>query len=380
MAMVRNLDTTPRTVLRTVLIVLIVLLTVYVVYLLRKPLSWLVIAAFLAVAVSGPVALLSRWVPRGLAIGTVYLGLIMIPVVLAALFIPPLVSQAEDLANNVPEYAQDVEDFVNENETLRGLNEDYDIVTKLQEEAEKLPAKIGDAASILSDIGVGLVNSIFALVTILILSIFMVSSGGRWVERFVGAQDEPHQERMRRALNAMASAIGNYVGGALIQATLAAVAAFIVLSILGAPFAGPLALIIFFGDLIPVVGATIAAFVVGIVMIFVNFPVGLIVWIVYAIVYQQVENYVIQPRIQGRAVQVEPMVILIAVLFGSTLFGVIGALLAIPAAASIQIAIREILDYRRQGEEHVDMPPSPPPPGPATSGTAPPGPTAPEPA
>jgi predicted PurR-regulated permease PerM len=103
-------------------------------------------------------------------------------------------------------------------------------------------------------------------------------------------------------------------------------------------------------------------------MLFVNFPVGLIIWIVYAILYQQIENYVIQPRIQGRAVQVEPMVILIAVLFGSTLFGVLGALLAIPTAASIQIAIREYLDYRRElGDAASGVTPASAP----TPGTAP---------
>src|SRR5690606_36968878 len=142
---------------------------------------------------------------------------------------------------------------------------------------------------------------------------------------------------MRRAFDHIASAISNYVGGAMIQATLAGTFAFIVLSILNAPFAGALALIVAFGDLIPVVGATIAAFLVGIVMLFVNFPVGVIVWVIYAIVYQQIENYVIQPQIQRRAVAVEPFVILVAVLFGATLFGVMGALLAIPTAASIQI-------------------------------------------
>ena len=348
MAAMRQLDTTPRVVLRTVLIVLLVVLTVYVVYLLRKPLSWLVIAAFVAVAVSGPVAALTRHMPRGLAIASVYSGLVAVPIVLAALLIPPLVGQVEDLANDAPTYVGDVRDFVEENETLRNLNEDYNIVSKLEEEAQKLPEKIGDAAGILSDIGVGLVNSIFALVTILILSIFMVSSGGRWVDRFVAAQDEDHRERLRRTLNSIAAAIGNYVGGALVQATLAGTFAFIVLTILGAPFAGALALVFAFGDLIPVVGATIAAFLIAIVMIFVDFPVGLIVWVVFAIVYQQIENYVIQPRIQGRAVQVEAIVILIAVLFGSSLFGVIGALMAIPAAASIQIVIREFLDYRRE--------------------------------
>ena len=347
MTVARELEFGPRTVLRTVLTVLAVVFAVYIVYLLRKPLSWLVIAAFIAIAVSGPVSLLARRVRRGFAIAIVYLALVAVPLLLAALLIPPLVSQGEELVNNIPSYASDVTDFVNENETLRSLNEDYDITAKLEEEAGKLPGQLGNATQTLSDIGVGLINSIFALVTILILSIFMVAGGRRWTERMLAAQDPDHRERLGRAFDSIGAAIGNYVGGALTQATLAGFFAFIMLSILGAPFAGALALVFAFGDLIPVVGATIAAALIAIVMLFVNFPVGVIVWIIYAIVYQQIENYVIQPQIQRRAVAVEPFVILVAVLFGSTLFGVLGALLAIPAAASLQIAARELIDYRR---------------------------------
>ncbi len=149
----------------------------------------------------------------------------------------------------------------------------------------------------------------------------------------------------------MANAIGNYIGGALFQAGLAAFCAFILLEILGAPFAAPLALLVFFFDLIPVVGATIAAVLIGIVMLFVNFPVGLIVWVVYAIVYQQIENYLIQPQVQKRATKIDPFITLTAVLFGSTLFGVIGAILAIPTAATIQIIVREYLLFRSESEE-----------------------------
>ena len=96
------------------------------------------------------------------------------------------------------------------------------------------------------------------------------------------------------------------------------------------------------------VGATIAAVFIGVVMLFVNFPVGVIVWVIWAIVYQQIENYVIQPQIQKRAVQVEAFVVLVAVLFGSTLFGILGAVLAIPTAATLQIVWREYRDYRRE--------------------------------
>ena len=209
--------------------------------------------------------------------------------------------------------------------------------------------------------------------TILILSIFMVAGGPRWVDGFVEMQRPEHAERIERTLRQIANAVGNYVGGALLQATIAGVTAFIMLKILGAPFAGPLALVVFFFDLIPVVGATIAAFLVAIVMLFVNFPIALIVWVVYAIVYQQIENYLIQPQIQKRAVAVEPFVVLVAVLFGSTLFGIVGALLAIPSAATIQIAIQEWRQYRRDliTPDPGELPGGPP---------SPPGPTAPEPA
>jgi predicted PurR-regulated permease PerM len=356
MAVFRGFDTSLRSILRICMVVVAVIVTAYLVYLLQKPISWLVIAAFLAIAVSGPIAVLARHMPRGAAIATVYGTLVAVPILLIVLFVPPLVGQAEDLANNVPEYAADVTDFVNENDTLSGLNEDYDITGTIEEEAQKLPSKLGGATEALSDIGVGIVSSIFALVTIFILSIFMVASGADWIERFLKAQEREQGERLRRAFEHIASAIGGYVGGALLQATIAGIVSFVVLTILGAPFAGALALIMAFGDLIPVVGATIAAFLIGVVLLFVNFPIALIVWIIFAIVYQQIENYVIQPQIQGRAVAVEPIVILVAVLFGSTLFGVIGALLAIPAAASIQIALREYLDYRRAVNLGVEKP------------------------
>ena len=143
------------------------------------------------------------------------------------------------------------------------------------------------------------------------------------------------------------------MGGALLQATIAGLTAFIVMTILGAPFAGPLALVVFFFDLIPVVGATIAAFLVAIVMIFVNFPVALVIWVVFAIAYQQFENYVIQPQIQKRATEIEPFVVLVAVLFGSTLFGVMGA---IPAAAAILITFNEWRAYMDESKQPANKP------------------------
>jgi predicted PurR-regulated permease PerM len=238
---------------------------------------------------------------------------------------------------------------VNENERLRELDQDYDITGKLQEEAAKLPGKVGDAAGVLADIGIGLVNGIFAGVTILILSIFMVGAGPRWRRTFIQVQaKEPERaEAWNRMFDRIGAAVANYVLGALVQATIAGVSAYVVLLMIGAPSPAALAVVVFLLDLIPLVGATIGAVVVGVVTLFGDLPFDPIVWTLYSIVYQQVENNVIQPRIQARAVQLEPFLVIVSVLFGSALFGLPGALLAIPVAASIQIAMREYLLFRR---------------------------------
>jgi predicted PurR-regulated permease PerM len=341
-----------RVVVRTVLIVITVVLTLYVIYLLRQPITWLIIAAFIAMALSAPVNYLSQRLPRGLAIAIVYVVLILVPVGIGAVLVPTLIGEAEELVDNLPQYARDLQEFVQGNGQLRSLEQEYDITGRLQEEAQKLPGRFGDAASVLGDIGAGLVSSIFALVTILILSVFMLSGAPRWRESFLATQDPRRAAAFRRAGERVSQAVANYVAGVLLQATIAGVTAYVVLSILGVPFAGALGLVIALFDLIPLVGATIGAVVVGIITLFVDFPTATIVWIVYSVIYQQVENNIIQPQIQNRAVEIQPFVVLVSVLFASSLFGVLGALLAIPAAASISVMTREYLNYRRSRAQH----------------------------
>ena len=173
-------------------------------------------------------------------------------------------------------------------------------------------------------------NSIFAGVTIIVLSVFMVGGGRQWFDKGAMLMRPDHAALIDRVVDRMAIAVGNYVAGALAQATIAGITTFIVLSILSVPFAAPLSVVVFFFDLIPLVGATIAAIVVGLVTVFANFPTATIVWAIWAIVYQQIENNVIQPQIQKRAVDIHPFVVLVSVLFGSALFGIAGALLGDP--------------------------------------------------
>jgi predicted PurR-regulated permease PerM len=350
-----------RAVLRVVLIVVAVVLTLWLMYLLRQPLTWIFIADFLAVALSGPVNFLSRRMRRGFAVAIVYVLLILTPFALIGLLVPPIVTQGNNLVQNLPEYAQQVTEFVNENDQLRQLQEDYDITGRLEEQAGKLPERLGDAAGVLGDIGVGLVNSIFAAVTIIVLSIFILSSGRRFLDLWIREYQPDREEWWHNLFERISNAIGNYVAGALLQATIAGVTSWIMLMILGVDYALPLAVIVFLLDLIPLVGATLGAIVVGIVTLFGDFPIDTIIWTVFAIVYQQVENNVIQPRIQARAVQLDPLIVLVSVLFGSALAGVLGALLAIPVAAALQITYREYRAQKRQAPSVIRPGPEPSP-------------------
>jgi predicted PurR-regulated permease PerM len=348
-----------RTVVRIVAIVVACGLALYVIYRLRTPISWVLLAAFIAVAASGPVNRLNRRMPRGAAIAVVYGGIILTPIVIGAILIPPLIEAGTNLVNDLPGYAQDLEETFSENETLADLNRDYDLTGKLEGLAEDAAGQAGTAAGTLADIGGGIVSSLFAVVTILVLSMFLVSRGRRWIDHVVDRRPPREAESIRRALDAMGFAVGGYVGGALAQATVAGIAAFIFLEILGIPSPLALAVVIAIFDVIPLVGATIGAVIVGIVIAFAgDLPGDLIAWAVFAVAYQQFENYVVQPRIQSRAVNVDPFVVVIAALFGGTLLGVIGALVAIPVAAAMQIGFREYLRYRR---EHPEVSPDAPP-------------------
>ena len=356
-----------RSILRVVLTVVCVVIALYLLFLLRRPIGWLLIALFLALALAGPVNYLARHMKRGLAITVVYLTLLAIPALLIALIVPPLITEANSFADNVPQYANDVTEFVRDNERLRELNRDYDITSQLEKEAGKLPERLGGAAGTLRDVGFGIVNSAFALITILVLAAFMLSNGRRWTDAAIRTRPPEQRERIRRSFDHMAEAVAGYVAGALTIAVIAGVVTYIVLTILGVPFRAPLAVIAGLFSLIPLVGASIAAFLIGVVTLFENFPVATIIWVIWAIVYQQFENHLIQPQIQKRTVQVQPFITIVAVLFGATLLGVLGALVAIPVAASIQILLREYVDLRTLSirPEPPEPPPAPPDPAPA---------------
>src|SRR4051794_30092166 len=153
---------------------------------------------------------------------------------------------------------------------------------------------------------------------------------------------------MSRVSEDIYKAVGGYVAGNIFISILAGLASYFMMLILGIPFAVPLAVMVAFLDLIPLVGSTIAGAIIAIVAAIVGFPGTLIAWVIFLVVYQQVENNAIQPLVYRRTVSIHPLIVIVAVLMGGTLLGVLGALLAIPVAATIQIAVKEWWTMRRQ--------------------------------
>jgi predicted PurR-regulated permease PerM len=346
-----------RAILRVVLTVVASALALLVLWQLRTPISYLVIALFVALVAAAPVAVLSKRMRRGFAIAIVYSAIILVPIGIGAILVPPGVEAASDLVNDMPRYAEELTVTIEGNNQLREINKDFSVTDKVEDFAEESSAgALSSAPGALADFGGWLVTAIFAVVTILILSMFMVARGPTWVDAFLRTRPEKEARVLRRALFAMAEAVSSYVAGAALQAFIAGTAAFVVLTILGVPAPLALAMVVAVFDLIPLIGATIGALLVGIVTLFGDFPLDPIIWGAFAIAYQQFENYVIQPRIQSRAVDLDPFVVVVAALFGGTLFGILGALVAIPTAAAIQIGIKEFLRYRREEMESVRPP------------------------
>ncbi|HET6830766.1 MAG TPA: AI-2E family transporter, partial [Solirubrobacterales bacterium] len=165
-------EPTLRGILRVVATVVASAVALYLIYLLRTPIGWLCVATFVAVSVAAPVRRLETQMPRGAAIALVYLTLVLIPIGIGVILVPPAVTAGSDLVGNLPSYVDDVSETVQENDTLRGLNEDYDLVGKLEDAANDAAGSLDDVAATLADIGAGLVGSLFALFTIIVMSIF----------------------------------------------------------------------------------------------------------------------------------------------------------------------------------------------------------------
>jgi predicted PurR-regulated permease PerM len=192
----------------------------------------------------------------------------------------------------------------------------------------------------------GVITAVFATVTIAFLTLFMLLEGPVWIERLYSLLPEEKQPRWRAIGRDIYRTIGGYVTGNLAISLIAGITSTAALLILGVPFAIALGLVVAILDLIPLAGATIAAILVTTVA-FLDSTTSGIIMLIFFVIYQQLENQVLQPVVYGRTVRLSPLVVLIAVLIGAEIAGVIGALAAIPVAGTVQVLLLDWLEHRR---------------------------------
>jgi predicted PurR-regulated permease PerM len=326
----------------------------YLVYLIRDVAVLLFISLFLAVALGPAVDFFHRRkLPRAASILLVYLLGILAVFLVGLLVVPPIVSQVREVARKAPEYIRDIRN----NKTLREYDDKYKITQKLEQQASKLPSVLGTAAGTLQSVTVGVFSAAVKLIAVLSLTFFLLLDGQRLTTFLFGLMRPDREERFRGLATQVYGAVAGYVAGNLIISVLAGLVTYATLELLGVPFAVPLAVLVAFLDLIPLVGATIGAVVVGLVTLFVDFPTATIVWVIVAVVYQQAENHIVQPIVYRQTVDVRPLVVIVSILIGAALLGVLGALVAIPVAATVQIVLRDWWERRQRTRTDDVIPP-----------------------
>jgi predicted PurR-regulated permease PerM len=316
----------------------------------RTTLQWVAAAIFLALALDPAVGLIQRaWpglgpMPRVLAILFVYLLALALMVFLVLQVFPPIVHDIEGLAHKLPRYVHDFEDWANNNKQFQDLNAKYHITAKLSQEAATLPSHLSSGASTLGSFTVSILEHLLAAITVLTLTFFLLLDGRGMVDRGTGRLPELQRDRARRIAVRVAEVVKAYVSVNLLLAIAAGLLTWGFLQGEGFHLAVPLAVLVAFLDLIPLIGLTVGGFAVFAVLLIDGGPGDAIVWLVLFLVYQQAQDRVIQPLLyKGGALKVNPAVAIVAVIVGAELAGVLGALLAIPTAASLGVVIDELV-------------------------------------
>ncbi len=313
-------------------------------------LRWVATAIFLALAFDPAVRLIQRVRigRRHIARVAAVLGILAVFLVgfsfLVLHVIPPTISNVEGLAKKAPTYVADFEEWAEENEQFRELNAKYDLTAKLSEQTGSLPSRLGDAASRLGNATVSVLEHLLAAITILTLTAFLLIEGGGMFQRGTGRLAPPQRDRVRRVGTRIAEVVRSYVSVNLLLAIAAGLFTWVFLEIEGFHLALAMALLVAFLDLIPLIGLTLGGLLVAAALAIDGRPYDAGLWLALFLVYQQLQDRVIQPLMyRGGALKVNPVVAIVAVLVGANLAGVLGALIAIPTAASLGVLIDEFV-------------------------------------
>jgi predicted PurR-regulated permease PerM len=337
----------PTTILALLGITIGVFLLLELVWIARQVLTWVLIAVFLALAMNPAV----NWFQnhgirrRGLATGITAVLVLAGFALLGLLFIPTLVGEVNGFAQALPDY---VDDITHRRGRLGFLESKYHVTQRVRDAIEeggatRLLGLTGTAVAITK----GIITAIVAVVTIMFMTVFMLLEGPVWVERFYALLPERSRDRWRDVGQQIYRTVGGYVTGNLFISLIAGITSTLVLLALGVPYAVALGLLVAILDLIPLAGATIAAIIVCSIGFLHSLAAGIIL-LVFFIVYQQIENHLLQPLVYSRTVRLSPLVILISVLVGAQIAGVLGALAAIPVAGTVQVILFSWLEERRK--------------------------------
>jgi predicted PurR-regulated permease PerM len=300
------------------------------------------IAMFLAIGLNPAVVRLQRLgLPRGLAVALVGLGVVLLFCGGLFALVPPLITQGNELIRNLPDYIGDLQ----RNRTLRELNERYEILDRL-----RTAATVENITNAIGGVWGGaqfIFGALFNLLTIFVLTIYFMAAFDRVKAGAYRLVPASRRERVSLITDEILAKVGAYMAGALTIAIIAGTSTFIFLAIAGVAYPYALAVVVAVTDLIPQVGATLGAVVVSVVGFATSVPIG-IACVIFFLLYQQVENFLIYPRVMRRAVKVSDLAAIIAALLGIALLGVVGALIAIPAVAAIQLIVREVVFPRQE--------------------------------
>lgn len=317
------------------------LLLAYGVFLgLRNAASILVlifVALFLAIGLNPAVSRLRVWgVPRGMAVTTVTLMVLLLFCGGLFALVPPLVTQTGELISNAPAYINSLQ----RNSTINDLVERYDLVKRVTSAVN--PSTVTNALGGVVG-GARLVfGTLFNVLTVLVLTIYFMAAFDKIKDSAYDLVPASRRERVQLLGDEILAKVGAYMVGAVAIAVVAGISTWVFALIVGLAYPFALAVAVAVFDLIPQIGATLGAVIVSIVGFATNLTAG-IACVIFFIVYQQVENYLIYPTVMRRSVKVSDVEAVVAALLGVALFGVIGALVAIPMVAAIQLIIKEVV-------------------------------------
>ncbi len=309
---------------------------------LTQVITLLVVAFFLTLALNPLVEALSkRGLRRPLSVAIVFVSLLAVFTALGFVVVPPVVQQGGLLADNAPKYL----DSLLKNRFVQDFDSHYKVLEKFQSELEKLITDGNFMSGVFGGVlgaGKAVASGFFGFLTVLVLTLFFLSSLPKVKHAAYSMVPASRRLRFISLSEEIMRRVGSYAIGQVAVATINAVCSWIMMSIVGIRYAAVLAVLVGFLGLVPMVGASLGAAVVSLVALF-DDPQKAVIALIYYVVYQQLENYVVAPRIMQHTISVPGAVTVIAALAGGTLLGVLGALLAIPVAAGLLLIYEEVL-------------------------------------